>query len=336
MNQVPWRRILERAADDVPGERGASVINLRDHAPARQQNPRRPEPAASSDLESELKLALDRAQRKERDHASRSAPQRGPRSVPPELRSAPMLRPDLAMQRQAAIAVPPPIPQQKKASGARNFLAISLSAAVIGFAMYQIGNQWREVNQAPAAADADIPDRFAAVVAGGSGIRVDTAAPANDSQSRTAAVEGNRIDLRPSFAEEAKTPPRTRAESDRSAALNRDIAQAAKLMKRGEPQRADAAPATPAAATAPANNQDMEQIMLRRGNDMVKQGRVESARLVFEHLAEQKSALGAFALAQLYDAKYLAERNITSVAADQKLAAQWYERAAELTIAGTR
>jgi hypothetical protein len=336
MNQVPWRRILERAGDtgdEAPGERGASVINLRDHAPDRQ-NRRRPVEPESSDLESELKRALDRAQRSERElEALRGPPPRNSaRTAAPEPRSAPMLRPDLAMQRQVGLPLPPP---KKKASGARNFLAVSLSTAVIGFAIYQIGGQWEDMSNGPEAANssADIPESFTAVVASGSGIRVSTPDRPSAGQPRTE-FEGNRINLRPSFAEEAGTPPvPAPAHTKRETALDRDIAEAAQLFAQGSPkQRA----AVPTAAPAATTTEGMEQIMLRRGHDMMKQGRVESARLIFEHLAGQNSALGAFALAETYDAKHLRERGITDATPDQKLAAQWYQRAAELTMAATR
>jgi hypothetical protein len=334
MNQVPWRRILERAGDtgdEAPGERGASVINLRDHAPDRQ-NRRRPVEPESTDLESELKRALDRAQRSERElEALRSPPPRSSgRTLASEPRSAPMLRPDLAMQRQVGLPLPPP---KKRASGARNFLAVSLSAAVIGFAIYQISGQWESVSSGPEAADAttDIPENFAGAVAGGSGIRVETPAPTSGRQPRTE-FEGNRINLRPSYADEPGTAPAA-AQTKRATALDRDIAEAAQLFAQsGQKQRE----AVPTAAPAATTTEGMEQIMLRRGHDMMKQGRVESARLIFEHLAGQNSALGAFALAETYDAKHLRERGITDATPDQKLAARWYQRAAELTMAATR
>src|SRR5688572_60010 len=111
MNQVPWRRILERAGDEAPGDRGASVINLRDHASDRQQARREPPLVEDSDLESELKRALDRANRKEREQSAtrsppRGAPQDGRARAAPQQRSAPMLRPDMAMHQQPLILPP--------------------------------------------------------------------------------------------------------------------------------------------------------------------------------------------------------------------------------------
>lgn len=335
MNQVPWRRILERAGDEGPGERGASVINLRDHAPDRQQQNRRRPAAAEppTDLESELQQALNRAQRSERDHGgARAAPQRVSRREAPEMRSAPMLRPDLAMQRQQQLAVPLP-PQQKPASGARNFLAISLSAAVIGFALYQVGLQWQEMNDVQQSAGASVvtsPESVATLLASG-GIR-NTAATVDEARQR-AAFDGNRINLGSSAAGAAGTVP-VRAATEQQASLDRDIAEASKLMASGNPRLKETAAAGSSGASGA--DEGMEQTMLRRGHDMVKNGRVESARLVFEHLAGQKSALGAFALAQTYDPKFLDERGIRDVAPNQALAAEWYQRAAELTMATVR
>ena len=73
-----------------------------------------------------------------------------------------------------------------------------------------------------------------------------------------------------------------------------------------------------------------EQAMLRRARELVERGHISGARLIFEHLASQASALGAFALAQTYDAKFLDSVGAKGSQADQKLAAKWYRRAAEL------
>jgi hypothetical protein len=326
MNQVPWRRILERAGDEAPGDRGASVINLRDHASDRQQARREPPLVEDSDLESELKRALDRANRKEREQSAtrsppRGAPQDGRARAAPQQRSAPMLRPDMAMHQQPLIL--PPSAQKKSGSGARNLLAISLSAAVIGFAFYQLGNQWSEINSGQQA-DVSPPalEQFGTIPA--PALSAKSTDRIGSGERSRAEFEGNRLDLRPSFATEANPQP-TRANREQLAALSEDIEQAAKLMARQEASQPVRASGQSAEGT--------EQTMLRRGHDMVQQGRVESARLVFEHLAEQKSALGAFALAQTYDARFLQERGIRDVSPDPALAAQWYQKAAELTVA---
>ncbi|NJM35350.1 MAG: hypothetical protein HC850_12310 [Rhodomicrobium sp.] len=72
--------------------------------------------------------------------------------------------------------------------------------------------------------------------------------------------------------------------------------------------------------------------MLRRGRELIEKGHISGARMIFEHLAEEKSALGAFALGQTYDARYLAGIPAAKGAdADEALAAKWYQRAAELS-----
>ena len=62
----------------------------------------------------------------------------------------------------------------------------------------------------------------------------------------------------------------------------------------------------------------------------MKRGDITGARLLFEHLAYRGSALGAFALAQSYDERYLNQLTIRGLSADQKQADFWYRRASEL------
>jgi hypothetical protein len=98
-----------------------------------------------------------------------------------------------------------------------------------------------------------------------------------------------------------------------------------------EPARRDDASAGGAGPNTASMLEDTEQAMLRRGHDMMQQGHVSGARIIFEHLAGQSSPLGAFALAQTYDARFLRENNITGIVPDEALAGKWYQRAAELT-----
>jgi TPR repeat protein len=73
-----------------------------------------------------------------------------------------------------------------------------------------------------------------------------------------------------------------------------------------------------------------EESLLQRASGLMKRGDVTGARLLFEHLAYRGSALGAFALAQSYDSRYLSKIYVRGLAADQKQADFWYRRAAEL------
>ena len=271
MNQVPWRRILERAEGGPPGDGGAAIINLHDHAPDRYRNGRRParHTAAPGDLEAELKQAVQRSERDKYERGAAAAPARwdpayderaGRMRVPP--------------QRSAARAHRP-----ARSGGRRNLLALTLSVAVIALAFYQISGQWSVVQN------------------GGP-----------DAAGQRAQFAGKRIDLRPSLADNGASA---------EAPLERDIRDAARLISDADGNRAGAVGG--------------EQTMLRRGHQMIDQGHIAGARLVFEHLAEQNSALGAFALAQTYDPSFLASRRIESAQPDETLAARWYQRAAQLT-----
>jgi TPR repeat protein len=62
----------------------------------------------------------------------------------------------------------------------------------------------------------------------------------------------------------------------------------------------------------------------------MERGHISGARLIFEHLALRQSALGAFALAQTYDEKFLKGFFVKGLEPDPTLAAKWYRRAAEL------
>lgn len=73
-----------------------------------------------------------------------------------------------------------------------------------------------------------------------------------------------------------------------------------------------------------------EEKLLQRATGLMQRGDITGARLLFEHLAFRGSALGAFALAQSYDQRYLEKLYVRGLAADQKQADYWYRRAAEL------
>ncbi len=75
---------------------------------------------------------------------------------------------------------------------------------------------------------------------------------------------------------------------------------------------------------------DQEQKMLKRASDLMIQNDIAGARLIYRYLANHRSASGAFALAESYDAKKWAGRHVAGMAPDASLAAAWYARAAEL------
>ena len=73
-----------------------------------------------------------------------------------------------------------------------------------------------------------------------------------------------------------------------------------------------------------------EEILLAKGKDVLRQGGIAAARLIFEELARRGSAAGALALARSYDPTYVAQSPASALAPNMALALKWYERAAEL------
>ncbi len=81
---------------------------------------------------------------------------------------------------------------------------------------------------------------------------------------------------------------------------------------------------------APKISQKYELTMLRRGNQLLKNGDISAARLLFEHLAGKGSKHGAFALARTYDEKFLSEIFIRGLTPEIDKAIKWYREAATL------
>ncbi len=81
----------------------------------------------------------------------------------------------------------------------------------------------------------------------------------------------------------------------------------------------------------PAVSAEMEADMLAKSRRLLEVGDVAGARLVFDFLARQGSARGAFALAQTYDPEFLDSLDVRGgVRADMAQAMQWYREAARL------
>jgi TPR repeat protein len=77
---------------------------------------------------------------------------------------------------------------------------------------------------------------------------------------------------------------------------------------------------------------DSEEItvLIKRGNDLLANGDLTAARLVFRRAAEAGSAEGALALGTTFDPVVLHRLGVIGAVADPAQARQWYQRAAEL------
>lgn len=80
------------------------------------------------------------------------------------------------------------------------------------------------------------------------------------------------------------------------------------------------------------SEEDMEIILLlmRKGSENMKQGKINIARLFYTRAADKGWADAAFSLARTYDEAELEEIGAIGVQPDPELAAKWYERAVEL------
>jgi hypothetical protein len=86
-----------------------------------------------------------------------------------------------------------------------------------------------------------------------------------------------------------------------------------------EPPRPEVEPLSPEA----------EAVLMTRGNEILQQGGIAAARLIFEEVAKHGSPAGALALARTYDPAY-ALPAAAAPTPNMAEARKWYERAAEL------
>jgi hypothetical protein len=373
MTKVSWKRILQRAGNDLPSH--GRPFAERPHLQAVARSGPRPvrldegPHQVAGELESELRRALQRAQA-----TSHHEPQDqgwDPIFMAQELRHHEPVAPVPAAHYIQAQA------PRRRSSAARTLIAVSLSAVVVGVAVQQLSGQWGSETE------------YGGGGGGGGGNGDGTEYRSTEQASLGAVTKdqgklvqtgyaiqplvhpGNPTDLAP--VEEAPrgsrlAPPQDT--SDEAAAMfRRDMEEARKLFDRkdepalaataraAEPAPAPAAepapppaqiaavapariapPAQKAAPAAPAQQAPAgppvsgaeENKLMQRASDLMQRGDITGARLLFEHLARRGSAIGAFALAQSYDPKYLQKMYVRGLTPDQKQADFWYRKAAEL------
>lgn len=116
---------------------------------------------------------------------------------------------------------------------------------------------------------------------------------------------------------QTSVPPSGRAGEETVAALPRNSATAASEESHAPARRLDPAEVT---------------VMLRRGEELAKNGDLAGARLLLQRAAEAQHGGAAFALASTYDPLVLKHLPVLGLSGDAGLARQWYERARELGI----
>lgn len=80
--------------------------------------------------------------------------------------------------------------------------------------------------------------------------------------------------------------------------------------------------------TLPPLPADEEEVLLRRSEELMQEGGIAAARLIYEELANRGSGKAALALAQTYDPAFIPPSATSAVKPDVEMALKWYERAA--------
>ena len=70
--------------------------------------------------------------------------------------------------------------------------------------------------------------------------------------------------------------------------------------------------------------------MLTRGDSLLRNGDIVSARLCYERAAENGDAQGALRLGETYDPAFIARAQVNGARSDAVAAARWYRQALEL------
>jgi hypothetical protein len=367
MTKMSWKRILQRASNDLPhyGRPFAETPGVRLRASGLQSQRRvSGSDTAAGELETKLRLALARtldaptleAAQPRRDQMDLAADQiYSLPAIPVTDYSRTLERPRDAM------------------SIVRNVLAVTLAAMVFGIAVHQIGSYWGGFD-GDEATGAEPQLLRTASAAAPDVIKIETKAvetgyaiqPVSQPGNGTETANASR-DVQLAAADEkvalADDPGARAAEI-----FQRDMEDAVKLFESRQPgapaatvsvappaivpalptpgarvaalppasssSSAKVAVAAPAPSSPPAGlARNTEDQLFQRAVSLMKGGNVTGARLLFEHLAQGGSAVGAFALAQSYDAGYLQRMNVRGMTPDQKRADYWYRRAAELSVA---
>jgi hypothetical protein len=253
MTKVSWKRILQRAGNEFPST-GHEIAER----PRQQATVRRPLPASraaeppslvAGELETELRRALQRQQ----GSPAREKQEWDPIFMAQELRNEPLM----PVPYEAYNSAPP----KKRGVTTRNILAVSLSAVVVGFAVQQIGDSWRDSNGGGGGGSGGN---------GGGGQHQQTesasiAAPLKVKDQAKLVQTGYAIqplispgvpvDLEPSYstpklgANEPVIAPQEKAASDAAAMFQRDMEEARKLFESKE--EANARPSMPTPVAAP-------------------------------------------------------------------------------------
>lgn len=73
-----------------------------------------------------------------------------------------------------------------------------------------------------------------------------------------------------------------------------------------------------------------EQVLVERGDEMLRIGQVSAARMLYQRAAESGLALAALKLGDTYDGEFLERRKLLGIKPEPELAAKWYRKAQDM------
>jgi len=131
-------------------------------------------------------------------------------------------------------------------------------------------------------------------------------------------------------AVQAQTPIPAPAAASPTATTDRTAVQAQTQIP-PPPGRTAVAPASEQNVT-PSDQSSADEIviLLKRGQELLRQGDLAAAQLVLRHAADAKNAEAALTLGATYDPVILRELRVYGLSADVGMARTWYEKAKEL------
>ena len=217
------------------------------------------------------------------------------------------------------VAVPEPPPRER---GSVAFVLLRLCGAVgvaALAALLVVGGMPLSLQGAVNAAGEGVKPLWAQVF----GASVVREPPAN--AARRAPVEQM---AKPAPVEELVSAPVSLNERFTAAAPLPDPPAVSAALPPAQPPRAADAPASLA---PPVRTLDRGEIAMlyKRGEDLIAQGDIAAARLMFERAAEVGDARSALALGASYDPDVLKKLGVLGVAADAGRAREWYAKASE-------
>jgi hypothetical protein len=233
-----------------------------------------------------------------------------------ELRSRPALDPD-------SVPEPPVVGSRKSSYSLLGRLSGAAGLAALAALFMMVGTAPGSLRSAPSVAE-DSAQPFWSRLFGASVVREALTPPKPVEQRRAEPAADRPVPMMERFA--AATPP---AEPPVVA-----VQPPQPQPQAVEPPAAPAPVARPAPVAAPSfspppRTLDREEIaaLYKRGEQLIAQGDIAAARLMFARAAEVGDARSALALGASYDPDVLRKLGVLGVAADAALAREWYSKA---------